>query len=313
MIQRKWIHLGIYLLATAFLPITYNACTSKTNFETPSGNSVTTSPSVVIPPDLSSIDPLSAGQKLYSNNCAICHGALPNSNRLGKTANDIIHGIQTVPAMAFLSTLTSEQIADIALALNPSLITGDPNSGVSVRIIISNRYQLAAQLKQLFVSSVNPDSNDTQIQTAIDNLITNHPEGFGGNCTRNDPGCVPNPCAQSTSCAGKLSTSQNAEINPSASAIRKGYLIQSCEQILSVDKAISNLAVQATVDITKLPDTTSVSHLSAFIYRNRPQDSGSVTQLLTLANTLQAAGMNSVDQWRMLMLALCQSSSIDLL
>jgi hypothetical protein len=298
---------GISLMAVHFI-----SCTNKLNVERDpnSISSRTTDPAT--PETTGSLE---IGAKLYATNCAICHNPLTTSTKLGKSANDISNAIQTISSMTSLSGLSSDQISLIALALSggPALTKGDPNAGVVVQVVMGNRYQLASQFKEMFVASSNPDANDTQIQALIDSLITSRPEGFGGNCTRNDPGCVANPCAGNGACKGRLNISQNAQVSPSASAIRKGYMIQMCEKVLTIDKAITNVSGKAGVDATKIPDSANVNKLMAYMYRQRSQDTSSTTKLLSLASTLTTNGQSTMEQWRFIMIALCQTSSIDLI
>jgi hypothetical protein len=204
-------------------------------------------------------------------------------------------------------------VAQIALALNKNSLSLKNETSVHYRTLISNRYLLSSQLHELFVASTNLDSNDTTIQNTINSLVMKHPEGFGGNCSRNDPGCLPNPCANNGACRGQLSTSQNAEVNPSSSPVRKGYLIQACEKILSVDKAVNNLAQKAAIDVTQAPTLATLKTLALFAHRERPQDSAALDQLMSLANSAKTANMNVLDQWRFVMLALCEASTSDLL
>ncbi|MGZ3771094.1 MAG: c-type cytochrome [Bdellovibrio sp.] len=310
--MRQWRHVVAGIILSGTVSLVYNGCGNVGGFDalapnptnSGAGSTLTTSPAS---------DQLSLGQALYEKHCAVCHNTLSNSTKLGKQASDITNAFKTISPMAQLSFLTNEQVAQIALALNSTSLSLTNDSGASFRILISNRYLLTSQLMELFVNSTNPDTNDTTIQNTINSLIMNHPEGFGGNCTRNDPGCVPNPCASDGACRGKLNTNQNAEVNPSSSPVRKGYLIQSCEKILTIDKAVTNLAAKASIDVTQAPDSVTLKKLALFTYRDRPQDDSSINQLLTLANSAKAANMNILDQWRFVMLALCQSSSADLL
>ncbi len=56
-----------------------------------------------------------AGQ--YAANCASCHGSLANSQVRGHSASDITQAIQSVSAMKYLSTLSSQTITAIASVL----------------------------------------------------------------------------------------------------------------------------------------------------------------------------------------------------
>jgi mono/diheme cytochrome c family protein len=57
------------------------------------------------------------GVALYGSKCASCHQSLANSDKLNRSATQIQAGIDTVPAMATLKTLTAAQVAAIAGAL----------------------------------------------------------------------------------------------------------------------------------------------------------------------------------------------------
>ncbi len=57
------------------------------------------------------------GATLYANNCASCHGALNVTTKAGRTAADIQNAIGNIGTMAFLSTLSADEIQAIADAL----------------------------------------------------------------------------------------------------------------------------------------------------------------------------------------------------
>ncbi|MGZ3742989.1 MAG: c-type cytochrome [Pseudobdellovibrionaceae bacterium] len=310
--MKKWMKSIACVTATGFLTLSYNACSKLNGFNVLDSADTSSLGSSIGEGPLAA-NQLAAGKDLYEKNCALCHGTLAVSTKLGKSAFEITQAIATVPSMTSLQSLTSEQVAQIALALNTNILSLRNDAGASTRLLISNRYLLASQLNELFVASSNLDSNDTSIQTTINSLIMNHAEGFGGNCSRNDPGCVANPCANNGTCRGKLNSSENAEVNPSSSPVRKGYLIQACEKILTIDKSVGNLGLKASIDITQSPDLSTLNSLALFVFRELPPDSSVINQLLTLATTAKSGGMAPLDQWRFVMLALCQSSSMDLL
>jgi mono/diheme cytochrome c family protein len=57
------------------------------------------------------------GVWLYNSKCVNCHGPLTTSSKLGATSTQIQNGINHIGDMSFLSSLTSEQIIAIAVAL----------------------------------------------------------------------------------------------------------------------------------------------------------------------------------------------------
>lgn len=298
----------ILFLFICVLLLNLIACSQKLNVDASQNQTDTT-----VPPSPVGNTDLEKGTQLYTTNCSICHNPLATSTKLGKTSTDIQNALQNIGAMASLKTLSAGDINLIALALSAGTLTGNPNDGLTIQPVLANRYQMAAHLKELFIAATNPDASDTQIQIQIDNLITNHPEGFGGNCSRNDPGCVAAPCAGGATCRGLLTISQTAQVSPSASAIRKGYHIQACEKILAIDKAVTTVSAKAGVDPQLVPDVAAINKLILFMARDRAQDLNSSTKLLSVATTLSAASASNFDQWRGVILAICQAAPSDLL
>ncbi|MEJ2689918.1 MAG: CxxxxCH/CxxCH domain-containing protein, partial [Deltaproteobacteria bacterium] len=68
------------------------------------------------------------GATLYSANCSSCHGALDVTTKPGRTAADIQNAIDTIGAMASLSSLTADEIQAIADAL-PAASTPPGSTG----------------------------------------------------------------------------------------------------------------------------------------------------------------------------------------
>ena len=58
------------------------------------------------------------GLSLYNRNCKSCHGSIENSQVKYSSPGEIIQSIQEISSMAFLSSLTEDEIDQISDALN---------------------------------------------------------------------------------------------------------------------------------------------------------------------------------------------------
>lgn len=253
------------------------------------------------------------GKGLYQTNCANCHGALETSAKSGKSFSAIDDAIQRVPQMTHLNFLSASDLDALSMALNAPVGAVDSAVASSFRTPVSNRYLLASQLQNFFVAIDNPDASDAKIQGYIDTFVTSHPEAFGGNCSRNDPGCIPRPCGNDNACTGQLDASQIAEPDPTIGTTRKGYAIQVCEQILAVDKSVQTLLSGAGLSANSPPTAASVETLLGYVFPGQTVNGSVKTVLLNVSATSQKAGLSSLDQWRYLILPVCQSTSFDLL
>ena len=257
------------------------------------------------------------GKNLYAIHCSACHGPLETSQKQGRTLSQIQAAIASQPAMKFLTTLTSTQVELISGALSqPSTPPPNTNPGkpTEFKALTTNRYMLKSVLAELFVADVGLDASDTAIVAVLDNLIVGHPEAFGGNCTRNDPGCS-TVCGEfpTSECVGKLDTSMTANPTPVLSAISQGYLTRACEETLNIDKAVNNALSKVGLTSSQPPtDSDLVPVIQAF-YRDKPFDGALVVQLMSVTTEARNKGYSSLDQWRFTLLPLCLSSATELL
>jgi len=254
------------------------------------------------------------GEKLYANNCAICHSSLGTSTIVNKTLDGINNAILTQAQMKFIN-LSQEDLSRIVSALNFSDIIS-PSDSVKFKTVVKNRYLLSSDLIDFFVNEDLPTADDTAIKTIINSLITNHPEAFGGNCQRNDEGCTPTICGLASDvndCRGKLNISAKGEPVPQVNAISKGYINRACEEILFYDRAVENVLQKSGLTFTSSISEDNVSTLSLFIYSGKALPSTAINQSIAIANNAKALGLGLTDQWRFIILPYCVSSLIHLL
>lgn len=260
------------------------------------------------------VSEIELGKSLYQTNCLTCHGTLDKSAKKGKDASEISNAISVQAPMKMLSFLTQTEIAAIALALSGSPVQNITGDVTVSRPTISNRFAAASLLQELFVADTGKNASDTQIEGFINTYITNRPEAFGGNCSRNDAGCIPKPCGLSdSSCIGKLGSSQNAEVVPTAGSVRRGYMIQVCEKILAIDKSVTNLLGKAQINSTTAPTAATITNLLQFILPGQTLNPAIPNKLKDLATDANTQGMNTLEQWRFVILPICQSNYIELI
>lgn len=272
--------------------------------------------------NVSDLDQLIEGQKLYSANCATCHGAIEVSTKRDRTAQAITEAIHSQPAMKFLGGLTAYEIGLIEVALKtPVDPPGDSEEKAvtSAKPLIGNRYFVASNLSAIFVSE-DGDKADRDILAVINENILRRPEAFGGGCSRYDADCVPQPCGLGKSvdeCTVELEVKSKAESSPTTNVLAKGYMVRTCEEILAIDKAVvtalNNSEVRNDLQLDPLPNSTNIAAFADFFFRGQPTSAEAINQTVSLANQAAIQGLSTGDQWRFVMLSICQSSSADLL
>lgn len=184
----------------------------------------------------------------------------------------------------------------------------------SSSLVVANRYFIQSNLKEIFVSDIDADASDVQISQIIDKYVLDKPEAFGGNCSRYDLNCVEACGAYPSSiCLTKQQIHVTAKPNPVYSSISKGYKIQVCEEILSIEKAGQTALLKSGLDLNAPIHLQNIANLYSFMTQYRPYDDFSIQQLLNVSLTGQQAQMSNLDQWRFIMLAICVSTQSDLL
>ena len=263
----------------------------------------------------SEIPPESMGAQLYNTNCSICHGQLNISSKRGVNASAIQSAIQTEEQMFALSVLNSVEIGMIADALNgvtPPTGTTKPSQFIAP---VKNRFMLKAHLKEIFIVDSGMDTNDTNINTIIENLIGDKPEAFAGNCSRYDAGCMASNCgaAGDGECVGKHAGNITAAAIPVLSTISIGLMIRACEEILAIDKAVNTALSKAKLSATAPVNDENLTQVLKFFYHDDVVSAAAVAQLAEQNLTAKSKGYSGLDQWRFILLPLCTSTTTNLL
>jgi hypothetical protein len=272
----------------------------------------------------SGLSELVQGQKLYSANCAACHGPVETSTKRNSSVELIRDAIHSQPSMKYLSTLTSTEIELIALALKTEVVPPEDLDKPEVStsdVPVGNRHLKASLFTEFFVADQSDrDTADEQIISIIDENLRSRVEAFGGNCSRYDSDCVPEPCGMGRTertCKMELEVKVSALPAPPSNVLAKGYLVKACEEILAVDKAVQTALERAQLRTELLPEPepnqANVAILLDFFFRGRPVAPAAIVQTTAVATAAASSGMNHLDQWRFVMLSACQSTEADVL
>jgi hypothetical protein len=242
------------------------------------------------------------GAALYTQNCALCHGALASSVKKGKTAAQITGAIATIPMMAGLSTLTAAQIQAISTALGMS--TTPSNSGVSeYDLTLGGRTYMNSLLRQVFVASSGATTDDINISNILSTLILSQPVAMGGPCTVHDEDC---PSAQAA-------TAPLANSLPTGNTMRKGYTTRACEQVLEIDKSVRNVLAKAGLSETSTANNASYQALFTAFHPGVSPSTEVLNALNNVATDAKNRSFSNLDMWRFVVLPICLSSTLDIL
>jgi hypothetical protein len=252
------------------------------------------------------------GSRYYVTKCSSCHGSLESSTKRNRSSSEIQDAIGSISQMSFLKNSISPNtvnLISIALNMHADVKNGPPNS---MKLVVKNREMLAADFSELFLSketASSPDSDDLKIKNSIAMLISNRPEFFGANCSRYDANCLPDTNGLAgRSRGGFLDGSMTAEQIPSLNTVSQGYVIRTCEEILSVDKAVNVFLSQVSLTNASHSDLSNIKKVVAYFYRGKVIDDNVLNSLVVLAKANDDKKMSSMDRWRFVLLALCTSS-----
>ncbi len=256
-------------------------------------------------------DPVVKGTALYTAHCAICHGPLATSTKLGRTAAQISGAITTIPAMQNLATtLTAKDIEYIAAALGQS--TSVPVSGSTAAVIpIGTRTYMASVFTDIFVDPASTATANTTIRNLINSHLLNRPSALGGPCRRYDDVCPEQSGARQASETWDMA---DAWVLPAATPLREGYITRACNEILAQDLAVTNVLKRAgNLTATAPASDANVGLVYGIFHLGFTVPSSDLTNLKAIHAGALSRGMSTTDAWRFTILAICQSPGTETL
>lgn len=241
----------------------------------------------------------SDGAVLYSTHCASCHLPLAQSLVRNRTAPEIRAAISLVNGpMTGLGFLTDEQVSSIAEALRDN---SNVESTFEYMPTIGTRFYVQSLLNEVFVPDENPIAADTTNATNINNLVGNNVDAFGQSCSRYDT------CK---SREASIETLMSAPMNSNGDPIRFGFQTRICEEVLSnSDRALTVALGKISLNVDSARNAQNVTALLNHFLKSKPLPQTVVANLVQVGSAAQGMGMNSADQWRFIMLAICRSTA----
>ena len=245
--------------------------------------------------------PSSIGEGLYQTKCSSCHGPLETSSKIGRTYGQIKTAID-VGAIVEMNTdtlkaLTDNELQHIADVLQRPIPPG-ASQGLKYVQVIGGRTFLASKFTALFAAS-----GESQILTIISTF-------------KNNPGFLGGKCAHLELCSGPRGNVQqpdaDANIHPRASVTRRGFITKACQEILSINAAVTNALTAANLNANSPANTSNIDALFTRMNPTTVYNSAASTGLINLHNAATGTqGLSNFRAWRMVIYAMCTSPTFE--
>ncbi len=172
--------------------------------------------------------------------------------------------------------------------------------GPDDKINIGHAGYMSSTLTQLFVNPTLATTSTSAIKSKINGLVTLQIASMGGPCSRYDDNCS----------GGDRAT---APVVPLSNAIRKGYLIRSCEEILSIDEAVTTALTQINLTPNSAASDMSLSNTLNLFFPGRAISEDVLAALKAQHEAALNFGQTPMDAWRFVFLSLCTSPLMEML
>jgi hypothetical protein len=201
--------------------------------------------------------------------------------------------------------MTADQIQKLVLALNsPAPQTGSADRVRSSIVNIGTGPFVASVLSNVFLPEdpATFTTDDNTIGTKISEnilgrrtngtFITGRISSFGGRCDRFEDQCQ--------------TEAQRSSQRPSPSALRSGLILRSCDDILSIDRAVQNVLTKISRSSTSPVDALATKDIYQLFFPGRamPQYLADVTSNFSRGLTQ----FSQLDHWRFQVHLICTSN-----
>ncbi len=181
-----------------------------------------------------------------------------------------------------------------------SLGTISRSLGYEDKINIGHASYMTSTLTMLFVNPASATSANTSIKSKINSLVTQQIASMGGPCSRYEDNCP----------GGDRSSAPEV---PLSNAIRKGYLIRSCEEILSIDEAVITALSQISLPPNSAASDLNLSNTLNLFFPGRAVSDDVLSALRSQHQAALNFGQTPLDAWRFVFLSLCTSPMMEML
>lgn len=236
------------------------------------------------------------GARLYSANCASCHGILQKSQKLKASATQIKSAIISQPTMTNIK-LNDKQID----AISAALIAVGSQSLAEAMPELRDRTMLASRLKRVFALTNQTDRS--RLYGIIDTEILRQPAAFGGNCSRSEVGgeadsaCVFKSGYEPYHAAGSMAKMQ---------IIRSWRLDRACKSIAAQPTVAAFIAGRIGGSVQVAPTVENLTKFANLLSPGYETKSDGVKS--TFSDLLRASSTyNAETQWRLMIYGVCGS------
>lgn len=191
------------------------------------------------------------------------------------------------------------------LSLGSSVVPGSPGPflsslGPDDKINIGHSGYMTSTLTMVFVNPALATPSTNAIKNKIKSLVTLQIDSMGGPCSRYDDNCPGGDRASSP-------------VVPLSNAIRKGYLIRACEEILSIDEAVMTALTQISLTPTSAASDMNLSNALNLFFPGRAISDSVLGPLSAQHQAALNFGQTPLDAWRFVFLSLCTSPMMEML
>lgn len=216
-----------------------------------------------------------AGRSLYSVHCNSCHAGV--DSRSNRSFEQIRGAIKNINEMKSLSSLSDAEIRLIAGALSSSI-----------------------------------SADEINVLNVIKNKATKQGLAFGGPCGRYDRADFNDreTCIELGEPYGgnhKL-TAAFAMAGPT-NALRSAKYRHLCENVLELDGAVLTALNHAGLSPSSSVNSSSVAQIFDLFFPGRPLSSEVSKALIHVGQSSKSLGHSATDNWRFVMLAICNSAA----
>ena len=269
----------------------------------PSGTpSTTPTPAETASPSPTPTPSLALGTSLYASKCAACHGPVGTSTKIGRSAAQIKAAIAAQPQMQSLLSLTDAEINAIATALQP--IAPIEKAAIKRKGRMVSRYYLADVFREVF-------GNPTfSIDTAIKPVLYK-PTIFGTACDVNS--------SYAAQDCGAILSGTGGDLLLESTTIRQLTKLKACEDILGSNYTIYTAAGlvngMSTATAPKELTDEMLPEIYALFFRMRSMTPAELKGYSAMVKALKAKtpAVTTVDVWRAVLLAVCESPEWEVL
>lgn len=240
------------------------------------------------------------GVKLYSTNCASCHGnEIEKSQKFGLTKERLTWSLKpgNVPAMQNI-TLTATEINSLVLALNYSPGNITPVTTERSSRLMARRYMVSV-LKEVFQAE---GFKDTTFHRHIAPVETS-PIIFG-------TGCNIYSTFSGGDCGGATLNNTGAPFFADSTTVRQLDQLQVCEKLtsesLTFNSAVKN-AGGLSADLKVIALTPAhVNNIISLFYPDREIGAQKRTILMNFQSQLTSSKQTVTTQWRLMLQLICE-------